>query len=93
MAEKSAARAVAPEPIVAAEPAPVEPEFTSADRAAHGSKLARIRDSLAGQRKVPVKVDANTFVCINGFVMQLQPNVKVLVPEQVAEILEEAGRI
>lgn len=70
-----------------------EPETSGSDRAAFESDLARTQKALAKQKKVTVKVQEDTYVAINGYGFLIQGKTKVQVPEQVAEILEEAGRI
>lgn len=90
---EDAAQADSEDLVAPAVVSPTAVEFSGDDRKRHESRITRQKEFLAGQRKVPVKVKTDTFIQINGYTMQLQPNVKVMVPEQVAEILEEAGRI
>mgnify|MGYP003403903290 CR=1 FL=1 len=59
-----------------------------------------IREYLANQKKVRIKIPLaqgqehqEETVCVNGFLMQLQRGVHVEVPELVAEILEQSGRL
>lgn len=66
----------------------------SAERA-HQSLIDRMRVELAAQPKRTVKVrnDGDVFVQINGYSFLIQPDVKVSVPEPVADLLDEAGYI
>jgi hypothetical protein len=70
-----------------------EVKTDAADRRAHESDIARTKAALAAQPKVTVKVQEDTYVGINGYGFLIKGKTKVEVPEQVAEILEEAGRI
>ena len=92
-------RATAPETGTADAPAAAEPvaasEALTDAQAAQASMVDKMREHLAKQpkREVRVRNDGDVFVQINGYSLLIQPNVKVKVPEQVAEMLEEAGYI
>lgn len=63
------------------------------ERASHQSSYTRTIESLKAQPQVKVKIPAGgEYVQINGWRWFI-PEGRVMVPEQVAEILEEAGRI
>lgn len=72
--------------------APVE-GVTAADTARARSAYVRQRDFLKAQPKVRIRVPEDTFVQINGYGFHIAKKQWVEVPEQVAEILAEAGRI
>lgn len=86
------------EEIVAA-PAPaaasIATEFQASpeDRDAHSTKRQKMRLLLASQPKVRVRLAEDTYININGHPLRIQGGVRVDVPELVAEILEQAGRI
>lgn len=65
----------------------------AATRAQFESDLKFTQRALAAQEKVTIKVREDTYVGINGYGFQIQANTKVRVPQQVADILEESGRI
>jgi len=74
-------------------PSRPEPVTDAADKRVHENDLARIQRALAAQPKVTVKVQEDTYVGINGYPFLIKGKTKVSVPQQVADILEEAGRI
>jgi len=76
---------------VIAEAAPSS--IDGADRAAFENDLSRTGKFLAAQPKVVVKVQEDTYVAINGYGFHIKGKTKVAVPQDVANILEEAGRI
>jgi hypothetical protein len=66
------------------------------ERAAHRSMIDVMREHFRKQRRVTIRVPKEAgeqFVQINGYSFQIQPGVKVEVPEAVAQVLEEAGVI
>jgi hypothetical protein len=68
------------------------------DTAGEDSKAAlldqnRMRDYFAAQKKVAVKVSQDEWVQINGYVFIIKKGERVDVPEDVANLLEEAGRL
>lgn len=81
--------------------APEAPEVVSvldpmtAAEQSHRSLIDRMKVHFADQERVEVKVrhDSDVFVQINGYSFLIQPNVKVRVPAQVAELLEQGGYI
>ena len=85
-----------PKPMVVDAPAPVaEPAAKAGAEAARMSMLNVMRDKYAKERRVPVKVhsDGPVQVQVNGYSFLIQNDVKVEVPESVAELLDEAGYI
>jgi hypothetical protein len=64
-----------------------------ATRVEFENDLSRTKKALEAQPKVQVKVQEDTLVSINGYQFLIKAKTKVAVPQQVAEILEEAGRI
>jgi hypothetical protein len=55
-----------------------------------------MRDHFRKQKRVMIRIPkeaGETSVQINGYGFQIQPGVKVEVPQQVADVLEEAGII
>lgn len=92
MAEKSAGAAVE------AAPAPQLATTSSADEARKRARHAEMRDILAKQPKVRIRISKEefgheTFVGINGYKFQIQNGVSLEVPEQVADLLVKMGRI
>ena len=77
----------------AAEPAAEPDPVRAADKARHRSDIAKTQADLKKQKKVVVRVQEDTYVGINGYGFRIKGKTKVEVPEQVADILEEAGRI
>lgn len=71
-------------------PAPV---LAGAEKKAHESKFQRIKAALAAQPKVRIRVPVDTFVQINGYGFWIMGKQSVEVPQQVADVLAEAGRI
>lgn len=84
----------APELVEAEAPAPkADPVTQSGDKERYENDLARITKSLMAQPKVSVKLQEDTYVGINGYPFLIKGKERVSVPQQVADILEEAGRI
>jgi len=78
------------------QPAPVVPVVADVDQAAHSSKLARMRAILAAQptRRIRIrKEDGPQTVIINGARTNIPAGIHVDVAEQIAQVLEDAGRI
>ena len=88
------------------DPAPIEVEAPAAPAApspavqtqatiAQQSMLNVMREKFAAERRVPVKIhnDGPVSVQVNGYSFLIRENVKVEVPESVAELLDEAGYI
>ncbi len=65
----------------------------SADMAAHRSMFNKVRDQLRAEPKVRVRVQDDTFVGLNGYQFLIQKGQSVEVPQTIADILEQAGRI
>jgi hypothetical protein len=57
------------------------------------SDFVKMREHLAVQPKVRIKLQEDTFVQLNGYSFWIQKKTWVEVPQQVADVLEEAGRI
>lgn len=55
------------------------------------SKIDRMRDLFAKQKKVAVRLPEDTRVQINGFTFLIKGKATVEVPESVLEVLEQAG--
>lgn len=72
-----------------------KPEGLTDDRAAHESMLNTMKRIFAEMPRVKVRVhnDSDVFVQINGYSFLIKPGKTVEVPEQVAEVLEDAGYI
>lgn len=66
---------------------------SGADEASFKSTYQRQRDFLMAQPRTRIRVQEETFVSVNGVNFVLEPKVWLDVPEQIAEILAEAGRI
>lgn len=65
----------------------------AADEAVHRSVYQRTRDALMKQPKQRIRLTERTFCSINGVNFDLPAKEWLDVPEQVADILAEAGRI
>jgi hypothetical protein len=63
------------------------------DAAVEQQELQRMRDYFAGQPKVSIKCREDERVQINGYVFIIKGGERVDVPKDVADILEESGRI
>ena len=66
---------------------------TREDEDAHKSDIRRIKEVLDKQDRVKIKLAEDTPVTINGHRLLIQGGVRVEVPQMVADILEDAGRI
>jgi hypothetical protein len=53
----------------------------------------RMRDYFAAQKKVSIKTRQDEWVQINGYTFIIKGGERVEVPEDVANLLEESGRI
>jgi hypothetical protein len=73
--------------------APAPADVTSADRKQFESQLKATEAALKAQPKVKIRVPEDTRVQINGYGMYIAAKQWVEVPQQVAELLEEAGRL
>lgn len=71
----------------------VDPSLSAVDVKRQKSDFRRMQEHLAGQKKVRVRVQEDTWVQLNGYTFQIKGKTWVEVPAQVAEILEEANRI
>lgn len=61
---------------------------------AHASMIDRMREHFAKQPKVQIRIrkeDGDQTVQVNGYTFWIKAGEKVLVPEQIADILQEAG--
>lgn len=65
----------------------------SDDKKRHQNKHDRTAEALSKQPKERVRVSEDTRVQINGYGFNIKGKTSVEVPEQVARILAEAGRI
>lgn len=87
-----------PTPIEVDGPAPAAaatPAVTTQATVTQQSMLNVMRDTFAKQKRVRVKVhnDGPVTVQVNGYTFLIQEGVHVEVPEQVAELLDQAGYI
>lgn len=67
-------------------------EASGADTALHRNIFQRTKAALEKQPKVWVRCQRDETVQINGYTYQIKGGERVQVPEQVAELLYEAGR-
>lgn len=75
-------------------PVAITPEPTKASLTReHASQIDKMRDHFAAQPKRRIRVREEQFVQVNGYSFRIMPGEFVMVPEQVAEILEESDRI
>lgn len=66
---------------------------TSAEAKADAFTQNTMRDHFAAQKKVSVKCQKDEWVQVNGYTFIIKGGERVEVPEQIAQILDEAGRI
>ncbi len=66
-------------------------QMSGEERRARGSAIDRMRDVLADQPKVRVRLSEDARVQINGYTFQIKGKVSVDVPQSVADVLENAG--
>jgi hypothetical protein len=92
MATKSPVPALDDDPEMIS-PTPAAVQMDSADRNAFESSYKATERSLQAQKKVRIRVPVDTRVQINGYGFYLAGKQWVEVPQQVADILEEAGRL
>lgn len=78
---------------VVADTESIEDTMTGAEISRQKSDFARMRDHLAKQPKVRVRLNEDTFAQLNGYTFQIKGGVPVFVPEQVYDLLVEAGRV
>ena len=76
----------------------VADRISAADEAKFAAKSKRMGEILRAQPKRRIRISkelfgVETFVGINGYKFVIQNGVAVEVPEQVAQLLEESGRI
>lgn len=64
-----------------------------ADSVEDAKSLDQMRKYFEGQPKVTIKTREQEWVQINGYTFIIQAGERVEVPEDVAKILEDAGRI
>lgn len=71
------------------------PAVTTEATVTQQSMLNVMRDKYAKEKRVPVKIhnDGPVSVQVNGYSFLIRENVRVEVPESVAEILDAAGYI
>lgn len=102
MAREQSAEALAEQEVAASQASVVAPVAPSAikveDEAAFKAKAKRMGDILRAQPKRRVRISKElwgneTFVGINGYKFVIQNGIPVEVPEQVAQLLEDMGRI
>lgn len=66
---------------------------TGAEVQRQKSDFARMRDHLAKQPKIRVRLREDTFAQLNGYTFLIKANEPVMVPEQVYDLLVNAGRV
>lgn len=96
MAATTTAEPQDPTPIQTdAVPAGPSPAVTTEATVTQQSMLNVMRDKYAKEKRVPVKIhnDGPVSVQVNGYSFLIRENVRVEVPESVAEILDAAGYI
>lgn len=69
------------------------PEYTSEDAAKDKMTEEYMRNYFANQEKVSVKTQEDEWVQINGYTFIIKKGERVMVPKDVFEILDSAGRI
>ena len=67
--------------------------FSSDEVRRQKNDFARTRDALRRMPKVRIRVQEETVVQLNGYGFQIAAKTWVEVPQEIADILEEAGRI
>lgn len=83
--------ATAKDPVIPApEPTPV---YTSEDAAKDKMTEEYMRDYYDKQEKVSVKTREDEWVQVNGYTFIIKKDTRVSVPKDIAQILEDAGRI
>jgi hypothetical protein len=84
------------EPAPATEPAavvPVQAALDASETKVQMNRYRRTEAALKAQPKVPVRVPEDTTVQINTYGFFIKAKTTVMVPQQVYDILVEAGRI
>jgi hypothetical protein len=69
------------------------PKATSAEERADVLTENYMRDYYAAQPKVSIKTRDDEWVQVNGYTFIIKGGMRVEVPKDIADILEEAGRI
>lgn len=64
-------------------------------QAAHDSLIDKMKKHYAKEKRVPVKVRAESDVPVqvNGYTFLIKPGERVMVPESIAKLLEDADYI
>ena len=83
------AQSTSPDPTAEAPPA----GSSVSDRAVQKSRFQKMREHFAAQRKVPVRLQEDTFVQVNGYTFQIKGKERVMVPEQIGDLLIESGLV
>lgn len=81
--------ATADAPQVVLAPVPSGPE----QNREHASQIDKMRDHFASQPKRRIRVQEEQFLQVNGYSFRIMPGDFVHVPEQIAQMLEDSGRI
>lgn len=66
---------------------------TGSEVEAQRSAYVKMRDHLAKQPKVRVRLNEDTLVQLNGWTVNIKGGEPVMVPQQIAQVLEDSGRI
>lgn len=74
-------------------PLPSLSDHESADKKAEADLMTKMRDYFASQKKVTVKVREQAWVQVNGYTFIIEPDQRVEVPSDVADLLEARGLI
>jgi hypothetical protein len=83
--------APAPSTQEASAPAPAPSPAPANDNVTHKSRFVKMREHFAAQRKVPVRLQEDQFVQVNGYSFAIKGKERVMVPEQIYDMLVESG--
>lgn len=78
---------------VAAPPDPALAPVSGDEAKAALAETNRMRDYFAAQKKVSIKTQHDEWVQVNAYTFIIKGGVRVEVPQDIADILEESGRI
>ena len=83
--------ATAKDPVVVA--APKIEDHATEDARADKMSEEFMRDYYSKQEKVSIKCSEDQWVQVNGYTFLIKKDMRVSVPKEIADLLEEAGRI
>lgn len=75
------------------EPVDSAPSVSGAEKRERLSRLGQMKGIFNKMDKVSIRTQEDTRVQINGYVFKIKGKTRVMVPELVAEVLEQSGRI